>query len=118
MAPTFNDGPQGSASPESSPAASPNSGPGGYDNAGYRHSVALGRLAVPGSNRYPATHGSRTMTLDPTETYEEGSSEGDGQGNERVVGILELSGESSSGRRVQWDDDVIDNEHLGKKSSK
>ncbi|KAF8929004.1 Type 1 phosphatases regulator ypi1 [Dissophora ornata] len=52
------------------------------------------------------------MTLDPTQTEED-----DVEGNHEV-GVLELTGETSAGRRVQWDDDVVDNEHMGKKKSK
>jgi len=69
------------------------------------------RVRVAGSGRRPATHGSRTMILDPTETVEEGPHHG----------ILDLTGELRDGaeeRRVQWDDDVIDNEHMNKKKSK
>ncbi|KAG0078607.1 Type 1 phosphatases regulator ypi1 [Podila epicladia] len=49
------------------------------------------------------------MILDPTEAYEE---------PEPIVGVLELTGEPSTGRRVQWDEEVVDNEHMGKKKSK
>ncbi|GJJ71220.1 protein phosphatase 1 regulatory subunit 11 [Entomortierella parvispora] len=68
------------------------------------------RARVAGSGRRPATHGSRTMILDPTETIEEGPHQG----------ILDLTGEpdNTQERRVQWDDNVIDNEHMNKKKSK
>ncbi|KAI1318816.1 Type 1 phosphatases regulator ypi1 [Mortierella claussenii] len=65
-----------------------------------------------GSQRYPASDGSRTITLDPTETEEDPAE------SNYEHGVLELTGESSTGRRVQWDDDVVDNEHMGKKKSK
>ncbi|ORY94305.1 phosphatase inhibitor-domain-containing protein [Lobosporangium transversale] len=67
---------------------------------------------VAGSQRQPATHGSRTITIDPTEIEE------DPDTADHEHGVLELTGESNAGRRVQWDDDVIDNEHMGKKKSK
>lgn len=74
-------------------------------------SIAAGNhIRVAGSARQPATHGSRTMILDPTETHEEPAAN-------PVVGVLELTGEPT-GRRVQWDDEVVDNEHMGKKKSK
>ncbi|KAF9328206.1 Type 1 phosphatases regulator ypi1 [Podila minutissima] len=73
-------------------------------------SAAGNHLGVAGSARRPATHGSRTMILDPTETYEEPT--------DPIVGVLELTGEPSTGRRVQWDEEVVDNEHMGKKKSK
>ncbi|KFH64882.1 hypothetical protein MVEG_09610 [Podila verticillata NRRL 6337] len=72
--------------------------------------AAGNHLRVAGSARQPATHGSRTMILDPTETYEEPAAD-------PVVGVLELTGEAT-GRRVQWDEEVVDNEHMGKKKSK
>ncbi|KAF9963347.1 Type 1 phosphatases regulator ypi1 [Mortierella alpina] len=71
------------------------------------------RLRVAGGGPQPATYGSRTMTLDPTQTNEE-----DPAAEDHVHGVLELSGEPSEGRRVQWDDDVVDNEHMNKKKSK
>ncbi|KAF9989030.1 Type 1 phosphatases regulator ypi1 [Mortierella antarctica] len=71
------------------------------------------RLRVAGGGPQPATYGSRTITLDPTQTNEE-----DPGAEDRVHGVLELSGEPSEGRRVQWDDDVVDNEHMNKKKSK
>lgn len=74
-------------------------------------SIAAGSsVRVAGSARQPATHGSRTMILDPTETNEEPTNP--------VVGVLELMGEPSTGRRVQWDEEVVDNENMGKKKSK
>jgi len=68
------------------------------------------RVRVAGQGPQPATHGSRTITLDPTEADEEDV--------DPVHGVLDLTGESSAGRRVMWDDDVVDNEHMGKKKSK
>ncbi|KAF9117180.1 Type 1 phosphatases regulator ypi1 [Mortierella sp. AM989] len=71
------------------------------------------QLRVAGSARYPASHGSRTLTLDPTQIEEDDTGE-----DNHLHGVLELTGESDTGRRVQWDDDVIDNEHMDKKKSK
>ncbi|KAG0337734.1 Type 1 phosphatases regulator ypi1 [Podila humilis] len=85
-----------------------------FDTAGSPHGASGIRagslLRVAGSARRPATHGSRTMILDPTETVEEEV--------DPTVGVLNLTGEPSTGRRVQWDEEVVDNEHLGKKKSK
>ncbi|KAF9346234.1 Type 1 phosphatases regulator ypi1 [Mortierella sp. AD094] len=81
--------------------------------AGSDAGQAESRLRVAGSALQPATHGSRTMTLDPTQIEEEDAGE-----DNHVHGVLELTGESSPGRRVQWDNDVVDNEHMGKKKSK
>jgi hypothetical protein len=55
------------------------------------------------------------MTVHATETGEEGSAD---EEDNHVHGVLSLTGEPSTERRVQWDDDVIDNEHLNKKKSK
>ncbi|KAF8975063.1 Type 1 phosphatases regulator ypi1 [Entomortierella lignicola] len=67
------------------------------------------RIRVAGSARQPASHGSRTLVLDPTQTEEE---------DDHTHGILELTGETIPRRTVQWDDHVVDNEHMGKKKSK
>ncbi|KAK3831007.1 MAG: phosphatase inhibitor-domain-containing protein [Linnemannia gamsii] len=71
------------------------------------------RLQARGAGAQTATHGSRTMTLDPTEIEEDSADEED-----HAHGVLSLTGEPSTDRRVQWDDDVIDNEHMNKKKSK
>ncbi|KAG0263132.1 Type 1 phosphatases regulator ypi1 [Mortierella polycephala] len=76
--------------------------------------IAVGsRIRAAGAGPQPATYGSRTITLDPTQTNEE-----EDDTEDHSDGVLELTGESSAGRRVQWDDDVVDNEHMGKKKSK
>ncbi|KAG0199909.1 Type 1 phosphatases regulator ypi1 [Mortierella sp. GBA30] len=84
------------------------------ENTGGRDSpIAVGsRVRVAGAGPQPATYGSRTITLDPTQIHE------DDPGADDHVGVLELTGEPSAARRVQWDDDVVDNEHMGKKKSK
>ncbi|KAF9143420.1 hypothetical protein BGX30_000486 [Mortierella sp. GBA39] len=71
-------------------------------------------LRTRGAGNQTVTHGSRTITINATETGEEGSADEDDQ----VHGVLSLTGEPSTERRVQWDDDVVDNEHLNKKKSK
>ncbi|KAF9899601.1 hypothetical protein EC991_008541 [Linnemannia zychae] len=71
------------------------------------------RLRTRGAGGQTATYGSRTMTLNPTDIEEESADETD-----HDHGVLSLTGEPSTERRVQWDDDVIDNEHLNKKKSK
>ncbi|GAB5585227.1 Type 1 phosphatases regulator ypi1 [Umbelopsis nana] len=62
----------------------------------------------------PATDGSRTVTLDPTQTESESEPEDD------HIGILRLRGDPSarSPRQIQWAENVVDNEHLGRKKSK
>jgi protein phosphatase 1 regulatory subunit 11 len=62
----------------------------------------------------PANDGSRTVTLDPTVEESETESEDDS------FGILRLRGDPSarSPRQIQWADNVVDNENLGRKKSK
>ncbi|KAI8365711.1 phosphatase inhibitor-domain-containing protein [Blakeslea trispora] len=64
------------------------------------------------------THGSRTITLDETavNSAEEMSSDEEGE----QVGVLRLTGDMASRRRrvIQWDESVVDNEHMNKKKSK
>ena len=88
----------------------------------------------PGTSNPP--DGSRTITITPTPAVEgEGEGEGEGGEDERrenefpaegqedgdpgQVGTLRLTGGSSRrGPRVVWDEDVVDNEGAGRKSSK
>ncbi|KAF9435310.1 Type 1 phosphatases regulator ypi1 [Entomortierella beljakovae] len=76
------------------------------------NSPQVGSRLRTGPLQQPATHGSRTITIDPAQSEE------DSNQDDHVLGVLELRGESNEGRRVQWDDDVVDNEHMGKKKSK
>ena len=67
--------------------------------------------------------GSRTITIHDSQPGEDdGSGEGGDSGdhNSGVVGALRLRGgpKKKSARRVVWDDDVVDNEGCGRKSSK
>ncbi|GAA5821015.1 hypothetical protein JCM11251_001921 [Rhodosporidiobolus azoricus] len=71
----------------------------------------------------PAAHGSRTMTATSTPTPEAGSSSGGGEEGpsgerEGVVGVLKLRGRGPMGQRVQWTEETVDNETLGRKKSK
>ncbi|RIB11033.1 phosphatase inhibitor-domain-containing protein [Gigaspora rosea] len=67
----------------------------------------------------PETYGSRTMTLHP-EDLEEGQSSGEETSSPpQAVGTLKLRGGRLSGdRKVKWDENVVDNEGMGKKKSK
>ncbi|KAJ7340870.1 phosphatase inhibitor-domain-containing protein [Mycena albidolilacea] len=90
-------------------------------------------MAYLATQRRPGTSapgdGSRTITITPTPANEEGGSaeEGSGSGgvNEggepasTIVGALHLRGGARRTRaRVAWDEDVVDNEGCGRKSSK
>ncbi|KAG0265581.1 hypothetical protein DFQ27_000531 [Actinomortierella ambigua] len=101
----------GASSGTSSPA------PGGSSGAtGLRT-----RTLMAGAGGRPATYGSRTLILDPTETYEEGAKDDDDEQDDEdrhVVGVLHLEGATRPERRIQWAEEVVDNEHLGKKKSK
>lgn len=64
------------------------------------------------------------MTIHPEELAEEVgpvSSEEENELSTQPVGTLKLRGDGdgqSSGRKVKWDDTVVDNEGLGRKKSK
>ncbi|KAJ3569926.1 hypothetical protein NP233_g4736 [Leucocoprinus birnbaumii] len=62
-------------------------------------------------------NGSRTITITADPTNEGATS--DNQGNDSSAGaVLRLRGATNPGPRVAWDEDVVDNEHMGKKKSK
>ncbi|KAL9940458.1 hypothetical protein V8E36_001163 [Tilletia maclaganii] len=74
-------------------------------------------------NTAAPTHGSRTLTINATES-DEATTNGQPQAVLRLRGAAPTQeadrgqGSSSQRRRVVWADDTVDNEHLGKKSSK
>ena len=79
-------------------------------------------LHPPTSTRMPErtsspSHGSRTVTIDPAQ--EDYADENNDSG-EDDVGILRLRGDMSARRprAIQWDESVVDNEHMNKKKSK
>ena len=62
--------------------------------------------------------GSRTLTATPTSPSDDANAAAAGPSNP-VVGVLRLRGLGPrNGPRVVWKEDVIDNEHMDKKSSK
>ncbi|CAG8471332.1 12676_t:CDS:2 [Racocetra persica] len=66
----------------------------------------------------PETYGSRTMTLHPEDLEEQSSGE-ETRNPSQSVGTLRLRGGGlPSGRKVKWDENVVDNEGMGKKKSK
>ncbi|PWN41498.1 hypothetical protein IE81DRAFT_282098, partial [Ceraceosorus guamensis] len=71
------------------------------------------------------TDGSRTITITPTPSGEadEGAGSSSGSGTESprapIQGTLRLRGtDARPGRRVVWEQGTVDNEGMGKKSSK
>ncbi|ORX89943.1 hypothetical protein K493DRAFT_318311 [Basidiobolus meristosporus CBS 931.73] len=60
--------------------------------------------------------GSQTITVDPTSSQSVTPITSDNE--ERFAGTIRLEGATISNRRVRWDDNVVDNEGLGKKKSK
>ena len=73
----------------------------------------LARRGGP-SNSAP-TDGSRTITLRDSQPNEED----DGSRSGEEIGSLQLRGaRRRTGPRVVWSEDVVDNEGMGKKSSK
>ncbi|KAI9270665.1 phosphatase inhibitor-domain-containing protein [Phascolomyces articulosus] len=69
-----------------------------------------------GSTSNPS-HGSRTMTVNGTQDHNDRENE---DNNEEQVGVLRLRGDMSARRprAIQWDESVVDNEHMNKKKSK
>ena len=63
------------------------------------------------------SHGSRTLTVQDIETQSGAESSND-EGEH--VGVLRLRGDMNSRRprAIQWDESVIDNEHMNKKKTK
>jgi protein phosphatase 1 regulatory subunit 11 len=65
-------------------------------------------------------HGSRTLTVQETgeQSGEDCSADEDNAGEH--VGVLRLRGDMNSRRprAIQWDESVIDNEHMNKKKTK
>lgn len=71
------------------------------------HHLSLRNSPAPGSSGTATpTSGSQTITTDPT------------QQPSATLRLRGASPSTSSGRRIQWAEDVIDNEGMGKKSSK
>ncbi|CAG8503156.1 6179_t:CDS:2 [Dentiscutata heterogama] len=67
----------------------------------------------------PETYGTRTMTLHPEELEEVQSSGEETSNSPQTIGTLKLRGGGLSGdRKVKWDENVVDNEGMGKKKSK
>ncbi|KAI7905207.1 phosphatase inhibitor-domain-containing protein [Cokeromyces recurvatus] len=65
-------------------------------------------------------HGSRTLTVNETDIQSPSEESMNTSDEGEEVGVLRLTGDMNArGRRViQWDESVIDNEHLNKKKSK
>ncbi|ORZ32474.1 phosphatase inhibitor-domain-containing protein [Catenaria anguillulae PL171] len=77
--------------------------------------------ASAGANAPTPSHGSRTMVIHATASREAPPASGDdGSAVEPIIGILSLTGARMQGGtgRIQWDESVVDNEGMGKKSSK
>ncbi|EKM58569.1 uncharacterized protein PHACADRAFT_253015 [Phanerochaete carnosa HHB-10118-sp] len=76
-------------------------------------------MLPPSSSTSAPSDGSRTITIQDSQPREE---EGANSGDEPEVGTLRLRGGPRERRRsrpsVIWREDVVDNEHMGKKSSK
>lgn len=69
----------------------------------------------------PATRRSRTPTIDATEASEQAeTSVESGEEAESSTGTLRLHGDISARtpRKIKWDENIVDNENMGKKKSK
>lgn len=82
------------------------------------YSVPSTSTALRPSTSSPSD-GSRTITItvDPTKQDDERDTV-EQDSREDTVRVLRLKGARKTGPRVAWDDDVVDNEHMGKKKSK
>lgn len=71
------------------------------------------------SNTAPASHGSRTLTVtsDPTQP-EASSSSSNPDPAPSIEGTVRVRGTGLPGQRVQWTEETVDNEGLGRKKSK
>ncbi|KAL8293025.1 hypothetical protein RQP46_000719 [Phenoliferia psychrophenolica] len=68
-----------------------------------------------------ANHGSRTLTVNETSADDatpSGSTPSASASATTSAGVLRLRGRAINSAKVQWEDDVVDNEFLGRKKSK
>lgn len=66
-----------------------------------------------------ANHGSRTLTLNGTSADSDATLSTSAPGpSTSSAGVLRLRGRALNHAKVQWEDDVVDNEFLGRKKSK
>ena len=77
--------------------------------------MAAAFTSVPSTSATPDS--SRTVTVTDSSPREEGGSS-NASDDAPVVGTLRLRGGPRNRQRVAWDEDVIDNEGCGRKSSK
>lgn len=65
-------------------------------------------------------HGSRTLTVEEIALQGQSEDECISSADEEHVGVLRLRGDMNARRRrvIQWDENVIDNEHMNKKKTK
>ncbi|GAA5865623.1 hypothetical protein JCM1840_001463 [Sporobolomyces johnsonii] len=74
----------------------------------------------------PASHSSRTLTINSTPTADPADPTASSDPSQPVagpsdpdqVGVLRLRGRGPQGQRVQWTGETVDNEMLGRKKSK
>lgn len=74
--------------------------------------------APPNQAIHPPAIQSQTQTITEPPAASTSSAEPSTSINVNVVGTLKLRGRSSKKAKVQWDEEVIDNEFMGKKKSK
>jgi protein phosphatase 1 regulatory subunit 11 len=77
-------------------------------------SIDIAEMATAQQSR-PASHGSRTLTINQVPTNEAGPST---QPSNPPVGVLKLRGGPSRKAKVEWSEEVVDNEGMGRKKSK
>lgn len=84
-----------------------------------RHSIVMYTATRNGPSTSAPGDGSRTLTITNNPTREDNDDEqGDDPEGGHIIGTLRLRTTRLTGSRVAWDEDVIDNEGIGKKKSK
>jgi protein phosphatase 1 regulatory subunit 11 len=81
--------------------------------------LAMSFIAVAGISTSAPSDSSRTMIIEDIQPRpEEGSPHDTSRASSPAQGLLRLRGAPNSRPRVVWREDVIDNENMGRKSSK
>ncbi|KAI5478876.1 type 1 phosphatases regulator Ypi-1 [Pseudohyphozyma bogoriensis] len=70
------------------------------------------------SSTAPANHGSRTLTVNETHADPSTGEPSTSTSSSNDAGVLRLRGRALNSARVQWTDETVDNEFLGRKKSK
>ena len=75
-------------------------------------------ISASGPSQRSAEYASRTQIITPTPTPEAGPSDPNGSGSTPSIGVLRLRGGPIQRQKVNWTEETVDNEGMGKKKSK